>query len=161
MASLGGKRHSSRALQPECAAHRALGLVHAFTCFLPGLGLLQGRHFHVSWPAVFFVLRAAYTVPVRLLFFVDGRSLFSFLHQVSRQRVVTDAFAIFCTVTRPGLGPFHSEAFFFTGAVRLHSTVHGIPFVFQLPCCRWRPAFSILASRSLGAEGGRVGAKQI
>ena len=109
--SKGGKRRSSRALQPECAAHRALGLVHAFTCFLPGLGLLQGRHFHVSWPAV--VLRAQSGVhrTCATAFFVDGRSLFSFLHQVSRQRVVTDAFAIFCTVTRPGLGPFHSEDF--------------------------------------------------
>ena len=104
------------------------------------------------------VLRAAYTVLVRLLLFVDGRSPFSFLHQVSRQRVVTDAFAIFCTVTRPGLGPFHSEAFFFTGAVRLHSTVHGIPFVFN-----YRVVAGVLPSQSwhlgLWVLGWKVGAK--
>ena len=100
------------------------------------------------------VLRAAYTVFVRLLLFADGRSQFFFLHQVSRQRVVTDAFAIFCTVTRPGLGPFHSEAFFFTGAVRLHSTVHGIPFVFN-----YRVVVGVLPSHSwhLGLWVLRVG----
>ena len=42
-------------------------------------------------------------------------------------------------------------------------TFHGArhSFRFQLPCCRWRPAFSILAPGSLGFDGGRVGAKQI
>ena len=32
--SKGGKRRSSRALQPESAVHRALGFAHAFTCCL-------------------------------------------------------------------------------------------------------------------------------
>ena len=41
-----------------------------------------------------FVLRAAHTVLVRPLLFVDGRSPFCFLHQVFRQRVVTDAFCL-------------------------------------------------------------------
>ena len=41
-----------------------------------------------------FVLRAAHTVLVRPLLFVVGRSPFCFLHQVFRQRVVTDAFCL-------------------------------------------------------------------
>ena len=59
-------------------------------------------------------------------------------------------FASVRTVTRPGLGPFHTDAYIFLGAVRLHSTVQGIPFVFKHGC-RWRPAFSLLAPGFLGA----------
>ena len=49
-------------------------------------------------------------------------------------------FAFVRTVTRPGLGPFHTDAYIFLGAVRLLSTVQGISFVFNHGC-RWRPAF--------------------
>ena len=82
--------------------------------------------------------------------------LFSFLVQVSRQPGVTDVFAFICTVSRPGLGPFISEAFFFIGAVRLLFTVHGIPFVFNcrvvvgiLPSPSWH-----LCSGCYGWGGG-------
>ena len=82
-----------------------------------------------------------------------GRSRFArclFLPGLSAP-VVTDAFAIACAVTRPGLDPHPILGeFFFIGAVRLHSTAHGLPFVFSyrvvgvLPSSSWHLGLLVL-----------------
>ena len=89
-----------------------------FHMLLPGLGLLHGRRFHLSWPGVLGAQSSAHRTCAAATF--CGRQVTLFLSSSGLSATCCHGcFCHHCTVTRPGLDPFHSEVFSFDGAVRL------------------------------------------